>query len=516
MFHHGKPVISVSISVGLWLTLLVTVSFIVFRMLNGAFAQRIPGGWDAPTHLLNAADYYGFVQPLNVPQLFRLYHFYPPFVYLFLAGVYRLAGYSPYGFAIVNIFFLAVSVVGVLRFFAPAHDRIVGIISTIVFCALTLLSYRTGVRIWEFMLDFPLAVSVLFTYMVTRDGIVRRNYSTRYALFVGCCAAVALLTKWTAGIFIAVPVMFYGVFLFRTGSRKSIVALIVPIIMASGWYIAHAGVLYSQLMFFAWQEGYNKGDPQGLSGFFSYAERYIRYVYPLLPLLVVFSVILVIPVLRKWRSAVRNLLRTEYLFDAAFLFFPMIVFGLVLAHKDERYLFPVILIGTLMLVRSGVASALRLMSRELLAAGIILVIASLLMAERSVIIGVKPSAIGIYTGLFERNAPENVAYFFEDDAEDFNYANVALFHMDRSIRRNKRSVFKFLNSFSEVPASCADPDASFDVLVVYTNRNAAEKEGSHVSYEDICPPNVRNRFERVERVSPADGEEILYYRKKSR
>jgi len=52
-----------------------------------------------------------------------------------------------------------------------------------------------NVKLWEFMLDFPLAVLLITTYFFFSDSLNQKHFTVKKAMLLGGLSGVSLLTK---------------------------------------------------------------------------------------------------------------------------------------------------------------------------------------------------------------------------------------------------------------------------------------------------------------------------------
>ncbi|MDD5254919.1 MAG: phospholipid carrier-dependent glycosyltransferase [Candidatus Omnitrophica bacterium] len=208
--------------------------------LNKAY-YYFPLHADESIHLVAAHTYSNFFKsfPHSLDQIPALLRFvYPPLYYVTAALFNMGAPFSKAGIIRVNLFFLLMLLVSMYFIGKKAGGtKGAGLLAAFVIAMFPMVSGMSNFC----MLDFPLtAVTALsICCLLYSEGFARRNAS----LLFGFTAALAFLTKWTAGFFIIGP-WAYSVFQSgpslparRERMKNALLALYITVLFSLIWYV---------------------------------------------------------------------------------------------------------------------------------------------------------------------------------------------------------------------------------------------------------------------------------------
>jgi len=248
-----------------WVPLMVLGALLVAA--NGLWlaVDHRPPPWDESIHYLNAVGYYEILRspgPTACRQV--LYHsdFYPPFQELLAGTVFLVTGPSPKVASVLNIAYVLAIAMLVLLLGRELFDPDVGILGAWLFAA----SAAVVIQSKLFMLDLPLTffVTLAATCFVRSEGFSRTGWSFGYGLAFG----LALLTKWSALFFLALPPLVSTLLAARSqplqaGRRWRNLALsfLTAALLALPWYGVHALRFLHHASGYLYARGVLENDP---------------------------------------------------------------------------------------------------------------------------------------------------------------------------------------------------------------------------------------------------------------
>lgn len=229
--------------------LLLIIVFAVLTNIIWIWLDQSPPLWDIAGHSQRSAYFAELIAHGNIKTLLQFDTIYPPFPYIVTGILFILFGFHSdipqYSLLLyVIVFLISTYSLSVTLF---KQKWVACIATTLTLCYPLLLHFS---RIYD--LDFPLTVLVTASIatLFKTDHFQKRNWSILCALSI----AAALLTKWTAIIFLITPITLYCIQSYRTLStakrkiaRMHILLILISIgILASPWYLIHAkAILHS-------------------------------------------------------------------------------------------------------------------------------------------------------------------------------------------------------------------------------------------------------------------------------
>lgn len=493
-----------SITVATLLLVLFLYCYGLVRYLSFVRDDRTPPHRDFASHLTNVLFYRELMQTHQWKDLINSYFYYPPAVYfefIPFAGLFDLKmAIVFYNFVLLGILLVVV----VCASYLILKDSLFGLLSALLLLLIVLSPadpYDPWViKLWEFMLDWPLTVFVLITILSIYSVISLRRRSQRLSSTIGFLVGLSILTKWSAIFFLVVPVFHFLFVLCRRKKKDSVIAFLLAVLVTGGWwYLLHWKELLHSFVEFS-QDGVREHDPQGLFPGMLYYISLFKY---LIRWFWIFPVVMLIA--RFFRAIQTSYRKAEWSISTAILV-PFLIFSL-LTNKDQRYLFPVFLLITLisLLVIWKRASA-RLQG---------IIVFFIVIRAFSVFTHLTPAPnteISLFdklTSFLEAHEGSTIAYFFEEDTPTFNYPNVR-FAEKMKRARNALDEPIFLNYDGSSPSdSCRGH--SPDYIVVQAPPPAYLRSTSDVSFEIACSPEVIDRYQVVERWFSSDGESVRIY-----
>jgi len=323
-------------------TVLWAAGFLTIMALHFLWSwfNDTPPVWDMASHQLMGWSYLdAWREGAFWSRFAELSTYYPPLYYLqeaFVLGTVGDTKYLPLLANLPGLFLLSWCTFRIgTRFLDPATAASAGLLSLL----LPLVTWISR----ESLLDVALSGWVaLGLYLLIRSEDLQKR---RVVLLFGATAAAGLLTKWTFGVFLIVPVLF---FLLRSSNRKVSLAnlgfaAVLAIPVASIWYYPNLGNLYERFQSTASAGVTDEQDP-GFASWLGlvYYLRSLSSYYLFLPLSLAAMSSLV---LTCWRSAKNIGRKTPRHSNARTLMWLTLGSGLLimtlLQAKDPRYIMPV-------------------------------------------------------------------------------------------------------------------------------------------------------------------------------
>ncbi len=234
---------------------LLGFSFLYLTVCNLIWIARDgrPPFWDMAAHqsgalrILNAISEDGAGALATIGSLSG---FYPPLYHSIVAGFYWIFGVSTSSAQLANIPALAI-LMGSTYFIGR---RLVSPIAGAT--AATLVGFYPFV-LWlsrETLIDYWLTslVALAFWILLESDGFRNRRLTVLFGLICG----LGMLTKWTFGLFLFLPALWFA----RHRWKEASLAVVVAVVVASYWYVPQWAVL-SDFLALNTAGGVAEGDP---------------------------------------------------------------------------------------------------------------------------------------------------------------------------------------------------------------------------------------------------------------
>jgi 4-amino-4-deoxy-L-arabinose transferase-like glycosyltransferase len=162
-------------------------------------------GWDKARHLAQSLTYNNLLTPLTLRTFFGALisdSVRPPFAPMAAVPLYRLFGTSSDVATMLNVLYLAVTLVATYKIGVLLRSRSLGILSTLLLALFPMFYAMSR----YFYLEFPLTALVALTMwlLLGSAGFQKRGFS----LLFGLCLGLGLLTKRTYVAFVMAPVAF--------------------------------------------------------------------------------------------------------------------------------------------------------------------------------------------------------------------------------------------------------------------------------------------------------------------
>jgi 4-amino-4-deoxy-L-arabinose transferase-like glycosyltransferase len=241
----------------------ILISFVIFllivftNLLNFLFLDKTPPHWDYALHLKNSFLYLQYFKNLNLIKIITTYVYYPPLTYILFSFFIIIMDYSKFTVLIFNFSFLVLTLYVVYRFTKRLFDKTTSLILVAFLIFLVVTLSPAGVLIWELMPDFPLMALIFILYCIFYLSLKENNFSLKKSLFLGLIIALAFLIKWSAIIYLFIPVLFYLISSFKKGYFKESLLIFYPTLFLSGlWYFPHIKLIFRDLIKYGIYQAY--------------------------------------------------------------------------------------------------------------------------------------------------------------------------------------------------------------------------------------------------------------------
>lgn len=215
-------------------------------------------GWDKARHLAQSLTYNNLLTPLTLRTFFGALisdSVRPPLAPMAAVPLYRLFGTSSDVATMLNVFYLAVTLVATYKIGVLLRGRTLGVLSALLLALFPMFYAMSR----YFYLEFPLMALVALTMwlLLGSDGFQKRGVS----LLFGLCLGLGLLTKRTYVAFVMAPVAFVvltsDVFpglwrRLRGGLRLDLkhaaLALVGGLALAAVWFLPNWSTVQEQVL----------------------------------------------------------------------------------------------------------------------------------------------------------------------------------------------------------------------------------------------------------------------------
>ena len=227
--------------------------------------DTLPFSWDESIHYLGAIGYYEALTQAGGPawgKILHLSNFYPPLQELLTGCVFLITGPSPDIAAFMDVFYISAILALLWLLGRRLFGEATGILAGFLFMA------AAGVVVQSkyFMLDIPLVfwVCLGFYAFIRSEGFMQR----RWVILYGATFGLALLTKWSAIFFLALPPLVTGLTaIFRRARGVSqlwlnlAIAYVLAALLAAPWYMVHLIKLIHNTSGYFYTRGALENDP---------------------------------------------------------------------------------------------------------------------------------------------------------------------------------------------------------------------------------------------------------------
>ncbi len=224
--------------------------------------NKVPLAWDQAGHTIITFNFTDF---FNKPSgdFLSISDYYPPFVHLVVAFFMLIFGRNvSLGPLVVTGFFLLAIIFLYLYTYQLFKNRLTALLSAFLFSFLPNMYYLSR----EFLLEIPLLSMVLGSlyFLEKSDNFQRKKYTVLFGIFLGLAFAI----KWTAVIFILIPVSVKLIKIFPSFPWKNLLlALGIILAINSTWYLHNLPVILHAAKFTAVPE---TADPQKILSYESF------------------------------------------------------------------------------------------------------------------------------------------------------------------------------------------------------------------------------------------------------
>ncbi|MCX9073437.1 MAG: glycosyltransferase family 39 protein [Candidatus Methanoperedens sp.] len=168
------------------------------------YSNNLPPTWDDAWHLMSSMRYYFILTHpgLNMfEQMIQVDWYYPPFVKFSTAFVYMVLGVSVQSAIFTNIIYFLILFFSTYYIGCRLFNQETGVLAALLIS----LYPATQSMIKWYNLDFGMTALVALCIALLLKSNCFEN--TKYSLLFGIFAGFALLAKWYAAIYLAIPIL---------------------------------------------------------------------------------------------------------------------------------------------------------------------------------------------------------------------------------------------------------------------------------------------------------------------
>jgi len=216
------------------ISLLIIICLIIGSNIVWIILDESPPLWDMAGHSSRAALYAQLLSQGKFVEILNYDTIYPPLPYLITAIFFLIFGWHvdiPQYSLLFWLIIFAGSLYSLTK--TLSQNRIVALLSVILALLFPLLAHFTRI----YTLDFPLVAIITACFA----ALVKTKYFSdqKWSIFFGLLVGFALLTKWTAIIFLIAPTLFYLLKVRKKTLINILLALSIILIIAGPWYFIH-------------------------------------------------------------------------------------------------------------------------------------------------------------------------------------------------------------------------------------------------------------------------------------
>lgn len=306
--------------------LLVLIAFHIISNITWIILNNQPPTWDAGLHTIISFELFK-----SFKDFFTVSTYYPPFVHFIGSILVLILGYSFKSTQFTGTLFLSLALIYIYLYSKEIFKNPKIAFYSSLFFSLFITIYDQS---HYHMLDIPLTALVFGSlyYLEKSNNLTKKGFSLLFFLFF----ALASLTKWYAWVFIAVPIAFKFINVFkdrkttRMPIKNILFGILLFIALVSPWYIINIKPL---LRIASYSSTAEAADPQK---FFSIENLLF---YPKLIIMFQTSFLGFIFFIISSVFFIRNALKKEKLLLLLSILFIYLVFTFI-ANKNIRYIIP--------------------------------------------------------------------------------------------------------------------------------------------------------------------------------
>lgn len=495
-----------------------------------------PPGWDQSVHLMLGLAYFRGYNPVTTSN------YYPPGLHLSLSPLFAFFNESFDTACFVNIFFLGILLLSIYEIGKTLFNREVGLYSALIISFIPMLIIMQR----DFLLDFGLVsiMALSLCLLLKTDNFHNLNYSLAFGAVVG----FALLIKWTAIIFIFIPLLwviwqnskeekecaycnkhiknkkkrittnFYhfcsekhkqafkeeGKFPLAT-EHNLILSLLFFVFSAGWWYIPNFNDVADNLLFGQRYAGLVEGDPTGLLGFWYYIEAISIQACLFISLLILVGIVFFFTKVEKNKKI---LVGTSILF-------PFLIFSTI-ANKDVRYTVPLLIFFVLTV--GFMLSSLKRKQVKILVISAILIVG--IVQTSTVTFGYPSFSTPNYVYPVS-NPPKEEDWQAEEILSNFHESSrVLILYNEYHMNWRTLQYYAFLNRANvyidgyEVISRGGRKVTDYDfVLCVKENMSVTSEQKKQIADANKLFQSQSSGFEEIEKIIMPNKKELSIYRK---
>jgi len=456
------------------ISLIIFIFIALFSTFNYLSLDKTPPHWDYALHLKYSLIYFQALENLDLLKLISTYTFYPPLTYIMFSFFIAIIGYSKSTVLAFNLSLLTILLSVAYLFTKKLSDKFTSLTLVGLLFFLTFGLHPSNIFIWELMTDFPLMVFVFIIYCLFYQSFKNKNFTSKRSLQLGILIALALLTKWSAIIYLIVPIIFYLISIPKKKYLKQGLFMLLPVLILGGiWYFPHFKKVILDLLKYSIHQGYLEQDPQWFNGINFYFKNFLVTSWPVNIIVILLLATSMITFLKN-----KELFKQDQflgIFDWLFITVPSILFIIFIPNKDPRYLYPIIILA-ISICFWRIRKYFNINKVWFVIPPFFLLIT--LNYNQFLPYPMPDSLIDHLKQTVWERKPKSIAYFFETDSHLFNYGNVSLFYKEIEYLYNIKQVsHSFLNQMNVEDDRRIHGCSYFgepEMIVVFRKKNLAD------------------------------------------
>lgn len=319
-----------------------------------------PFAWDESIHYMGAVGYYRAWLAGGLSGLAAFWSqsdFYPPFIEWLTGTIFLITNPHPDGAAFLNVFYLIIIAILMLMIGKCLFDLDSAVLAIYLFLTASAVSIQSK----YFMLDIPMTMTIIAALLIF---VMSKKFTQRkWSLLYGVVFALAMLIKWSAVFFLALPPLLTAVYL-TIKRDKQMTAVWLNLVLAYGltallafpWYAIHLIKLVRNTAGYFFERGALENDPSFIT--------WQAWLYYLLGLLKQYS--LPVGVLAIVGLIWSLLKKKQWPIFLLWVAVPYVIFSFI-GNKDYRYTLPLLPVISLYAAWGGMKLAGR--KKEILLIG---------------------------------------------------------------------------------------------------------------------------------------------------
>lgn len=491
-------------SVILGITVLVLIIIAAYKSIMTSLNVHTPIMLDSAGHHLIALHYLNQAKQSITGIITSYPSHYPPLEFILFTPFLSFFGPTRIAAVIFNLEYMILTAVIAFLIIRKKNTFFTSLyFFLIIFLALfnnSLTLYESTP--WHFMLVIPLACSVVITLFAFTYFESKSHLSKIDAILLAAMVSAAILTKWEALIYIAIPL----IRLYLTLAKKKAIGtqvtitFIVSMAVFNSWYIYNAPRLAKDLLYYATTMGLKEQNPQGFAAIQFYLTALLETFAWFVPL---FFVLLILILWNKKNNLPRpntKSVNARYVLISILSSFLLLI---IVPNNDERYSYT---LSVLLIIYLGIIATQKLSTRLLFLFGCIVSIVGFV----TITFFFPNPDTNLYAMTHLQTViqehPDKLRYYFCENL-DYTFRRQAIQVVDTRAEYknflNKMCISYEDNYEVATSAECAFPWRPFQLITFRSREN--DPSTLRISMADFCT-NSRDISCETPKVYRADGQ----------